>query len=152
MLPKDSAVVRVLVFLNVIILIFTYPLTINPANSTLENMTVDKWFPRSGPKRKWAKNISRFLICFSAAYLGIELSDYLDKVIGLLGAVLCAPLALMLPTLCHLKLLAHKRGQKVEDLIVIIISLVAMLFCVVQTLSSWQWAIHFNELLNRKCK
>ena len=105
---------RVLVFLNVIILIFTYPLTINPANSTLENMTVDKWFPRSGPKRRWAKNISRFLICFSAAYLGIELSDYLDKVIGLLGAVLCAPLALMLPTLCHFKLLAHKRGQKVS--------------------------------------
>ena len=45
MLPKDSAVVRILVFLNVVILIFTYPLTINPANSTFETMTVDKWFP-----------------------------------------------------------------------------------------------------------
>lgn len=123
--------------LNVIILMFTYPLTISPANSTLESLSIDIRFPRQGWKRRWAKNVSRFLICFTAAYLGLELSDVLDKVIGLLGAVLCAPLALMLPTLCHLKLLAHSKKDKIEDLIVIIISLIAMLFCIVQTVSSW---------------
>lgn len=128
MLPQDNNLVKLLIMLNVVILIFTYPLTVNPANTILESLTVNKWFRRSREDKMardedddfeqptqetWclysSKNISRLLICVSAAYLGIELHDKLDKFIGLLGALFCAPLALMTPTLCHLKVLAKTR-------------------------------------------
>lgn len=46
LLPQSSFFVQLLIFFNVIILMFTYPLTINPANTTLESATIDRWFPK----------------------------------------------------------------------------------------------------------
>lgn len=131
LLPQDSIIVQIITFLNVITLMLTYPLTVFPANSTVESLTVDKWFPVSDWKRKWAKNFSRFIICFLAAYIGIELSEYLDKVVGLVGAVLCAPLGLLMPTICHLKILAQSRSEKIQDLFVIAVSMIITIFCVI---------------------
>ena len=100
---------------------FTYPLTINPANTTFEAFTIEKWFPKrksnlKNPKkigwknpRSICKNFSRFLMVISAAYFGIELSNVLDKFVGLIGALFCAPLGMILPTLCHLKMIAATR-------------------------------------------
>ena len=72
-------------------------------------------------------------MCLSAAYLGINLASVLDKFIGLLGAVFCAPLAMILPTLCHLKLLASSRKDKIKDIVIICVSLLVMVICIVQT-------------------
>mmetsp|Transcript_12477 Transcript_12477/g.20974 ORF Transcript_12477/g.20974 Transcript_12477/m.20974 type:complete len:154 (+) Transcript_12477:1714-2175(+) len=152
-----------LIILTIVVLICSYPLTISPANSIIESFTVEKIFPRgskgdqliydevkgsyvhSKPEseankqmRKWLKNLSRFLICLSAAYFGIELSEVLDKFLGLMGAVFCAPLALMIPTFCHLKVVAKTRREKTEDLVIIFFSILAMLLCIVQTISSWK--------------
>ena len=73
-------------------------------------------------------------MCFGAAYLGIELREMLDKVLGFLGALLCAPLAMIMPTLCHLKLVAKTNSEKLNDIIIIVISLFVMVFCVGTTL------------------
>jgi len=146
-LPQGDIIVKVLVVLIIIILILSYPLTVNPANTIFEHYTVDKWFPRT-PKehisirhhdvnyqlRKWTKNLSRFFICISAAYLGIELSNVLDKFLGLMGALFCAPLALMTPAICHLKIMAKTKNEKIEDLAIVFISLLAVVLCVVTTL------------------
>jgi amino acid permease len=150
LLPKDDFLVKLLILFMVLVLMFTYPLTINPANNVFESYTLDKIFP---PKKKhegdleeektfWQRNgknltrkFSRFMICLSAAYLGISLASVLDKFIGLLGAVFCAPLAMILPTLCHLKLLANTRQEKVKDIVIICASLFVMVVCIVQTVS-----------------
>ena len=135
MLPQSHLLVKVLIFLNVVILIFTYPLTVNPANITLESVTINRWFKGSqseeGFFKRWAKNFSRLLICISAAYLGIELSKSLDKFIGLLGALFCCPLAIMLPALCHLQVLAKSNAEKVVDIAILGISVLATVFCIV---------------------
>ena len=116
---------------NILVLIATYPLTVFPANQTLESALFDK------TNKYWSRNFTRFLVCFSAAYLGIELSHVLDKFMSLLGALALAPLALILPTMCHLKAVAATMSEKIEDLILLIISILVMVFCVVQTLETW---------------
>jgi len=64
-------------------------------------------------------------------------ADKIDKFLGLLGAFLCAPLALTMPALIHLKLLAKTRQQMVIDIILVIISLFTLTFCTWQSLASW---------------
>jgi dipeptide/tripeptide permease len=148
LLPKGSFFIRFLIIFNVIILMFTYPLTISPANATLEAWTVDYWFPKrknylKNPKkplcspRMVCKNLSRFLIVLSAAYLGIELSHVLDKFVGLIGALFCTPLGMILPTLCHLKLIAKTKREKIDDICILVVSMLIMIMCIDQTLSTW---------------
>lgn len=133
-----------LIFFNVIILMFTYPLTINPANTTFEAFTIERWFPKKksllkNPKKNgpgWSnprsicKNFSRCLMVISAAYFGIELSKVLDKFVGLIGALFCTPLGMILPTLCHLKMVARSKEEKVNDIIIIAFSLFIMVLCI----------------------
>jgi len=130
----DHLVVKVLLILYVLVVIFTYPLTINPTNNIWEAYTINKLLPRKGLCRKWTKNFSRVFVCLLAAYLGIELSEYLDRFLGLLGSLLCAPLAMIIPTYCHLKLVARSPKDKLVDLVIIALSCLIMVFCVVQTI------------------
>jgi amino acid permease len=121
---------------------FTYPLTISPANTTFEALTIEKWFPKkknflkNPMKTGWknprsiCKNFSRFIMVITAAYLSIELSKVLDKFVGLIGALFCAPLGMIMPTLCHLKLVAVTKEEKVNDIIIIGISLFVMVLCI----------------------
>jgi len=80
---------------------------------------------------------NRFFIVISAVYLAVVLASKLDKFLSLLGALLCAPLAFTMPTLCHLKLLAKTRRQKIEDVLIIILSFVLLVFCTIQGISTW---------------
>ena len=106
MLPTSHTTVKVLLLAYVVMLVLGYPLTVNPTNTILESYTINRCLPRKGVVRKWSKNILRTLVCLSAAYVGIELSAYLDLFLGLLGSVICAPLAMIIPTFCHLSLVA----------------------------------------------
>lgn len=62
------------------------------------------------------------------------MADKIDKIVALVGAVLCAPLAMLLPTWCHLKLIAKTNFEKISDVIIIIVSVLALIFCVATTL------------------
>ena len=133
-MPQGDLIVKILIALNVVVLILTYPLTIYPANQTLEDWTINRIFKNRDEKSRikyWSKNLSRVLICISAAYFGIELSKVLDKFIGLIGAIFCAPLAMTLPTFCHLKMIAKTRQEQMYDIIIIFISLLAMALCII---------------------
>jgi len=90
----------------IILLVFSYPLTINPTNTIVDFYTTEKCITKPSTARTWSKNISRVLVCLTAAYLGIELQEVLDKVIGFLGALICAPLAMIMPAFCHFMLVA----------------------------------------------
>ena len=137
MLPQTDALVTILTVLYILVLSLTYPLTIFPANSILENYTTDRLFPQQSPLRYAATNLSRLLVCFIAAYCGIELADVLDKVLALLGALGCAPLALLAPAFCHLRLVARTEREKREDIVIILVSILIMAFCVGETIAGW---------------
>ena len=140
LLPQSSFFVQLLIIFNVIILMFTYPLTINPANTTFEALTIERCFPkrktsrynkgRWGGPRSILKNISRCFMVITAAYLGIELSKVLDLFVGLIGALFCAPLGMIIPTLCHLKMIARTNEEKINDIAIITVSMVIMILCI----------------------
>ena len=46
------------------------------------------------------------MIVCSTVYVAAELANKLDKLIELFGAILCAPIALTMPALCHFKIVA----------------------------------------------
>ena len=137
MLPQSDALVTILTILYIVVLSLTYPLTIFPANSILENYTTEKLYPQHPSLRYGLKNFSRLIVCFIAAYCGIELAEVLDKVLALLGALGCAPLALLAPALCHLRLVARTKREQLEDIAIVLVSIVIMAFCVGETVSGW---------------
>ena len=108
MLPADSIFFTCLKLFFACNLICSYPVFINPTNTTLEYYLFS-CMKKSTPTRYWLKNLSRFMIGLSTIYCGIVLADKIDKFLSLVGALLCAPLALTIPSLIHIKLLARTK-------------------------------------------
>ena len=59
-LPQDSYVAWTIAVLYSVVVIFTYPLQIGPANFVLESYLFNGW--EKSQKRKWCKNLSRSTI------------------------------------------------------------------------------------------
>ena len=93
--------------------------------------------PTETKRRKWLVNLSRFIVVLLGGIAAVFLAEKLDKFFGLLGALLCAPLAFMMPACLHLKLLAKNRTQRMVDYILILISLAVLVFCVTLSLLAW---------------
>lgn len=73
LLPQGDAVVQVVILLYIIIMTFTYPLTIFPANQICESYIFTNKKNSGSNLQYWGRNFTRFLVCFAAAYSGIEL-------------------------------------------------------------------------------
>ena len=112
-LPFDQTLVRIMTIMLILFLIFTYPIYIYPFNTAFEKYTIDKLIKTNSNTKYWVKNITRLILCISVAYMGIELQNEIDWFLGFVGAVLCAPLAFIIPCLCHLKLLAKDNNEKI---------------------------------------
>ena len=138
MLPGDKPYVIVTKLLVSVNLICSYPIMIKPANKIFE-----KWvFRCKGLKKKtktryWLKNFQRFLVVFGGAYLAVELASKIDKFLGLLGALLCAPLALFMPALLHMVLLAKTKSEYAIDIAILVISVGILIFSTWQSLETW---------------
>lgn len=117
---------------------FSYALCIFPANTIIEEYTLSTITKKAsnrtqmGRKYKklkyWLQNISRFIVVFLAIYFAIELSKRLDKFLSVLGALLCAPLAILYPSLIHLVSLSKTGADVLADVFLIVIALVIMVF------------------------
>ena len=79
----------------------------------------------------------RFTIVMFTVFFAVELAHKLDKFLSILGALLCAPIAFTLPTLCHLNLVAKTPREKLVDHAMIIFSIVILVFCTSQGIQSW---------------
>ena len=103
-LPRKSVVTYGIKVLFCIMLLFTYPLQMYPANIVIENYLVPGW-PKSR-KRQMVKNISRTLVVAASCLLAISVYEKLEKLLAIVGALTCCPMAFTLPSLCHYKLIA----------------------------------------------
>ena len=63
--------------------------------------------------------------------MAILISDKIDKFLGLVGALLCAPLAMTIPAMVHLRLLAKSGSEKIVDVALIIGSIGVLAFSTV---------------------
>jgi len=100
---EDDLIIKVTKLLYCINLVFSYPLTIYPANQILENFMFGSLkHSRKTTLRKWLKNLSRFLVVTAGCACSIFLQPILDQFLGISGAVIGIPIILIVPTLCHL--------------------------------------------------
>jgi proton-coupled amino acid transporter len=65
-------------------------------------------------------------VCLFATYCAVQLEKKLDVFLSILGALLCAPLALTFPTLVHLKQLAKTKTEKIVDIFLVILSVAVL--------------------------
>ena len=100
MLPSDDILVICLKFALSLNLLCSYPITVAPCNAAVEVKLVD-WLKHSPKKLYWAQNFSRFLVTATGCVLGVCLAGKIDKFLALVGAFLCAPLALFFPALLY---------------------------------------------------
>ena len=136
MLPSSSVFFCLLKMAFAANLVCSYPIMITPANVIIESY-IFKRMKQKSTLRHWLKNFSRFVVCITACYCAVALADKIDKFLGLMGALLCAPLALTMPAMIHLKLIAKTTRQKLVDIMLIMVSVLALLFSTAQSVLNW---------------
>ena len=110
-------------------LICSYAIFIYPCNQIIEDYLFRgiKKSKKTDSLIYILTNISRLFVVVSATYVAIELSKKLDLFLSILGALLCAPLAITLPAFLHLKVLAKTPREIMIDIFLIILSI----FCLI---------------------
>ena len=126
-LPQNGIVSWVLACLYSLVVVFTYPLQIAPANNVLESYIFGGW-PKS-PKRQWGKNLCRMLVVFSSCVLTVSMYKYISELLEIASALTAIPMAFTLPALFHLKVCADTTGQKVIDWSLVVSSIIMSLYC-----------------------
>lgn len=113
MLPRDSTITIIIKISFCLNLVFGYSICVNPTNTIIESWSFAG--VRPSVRRKWLKNLSRTIICLAAVLISLKLGEKISDFLGLLGAMLCTPLALTIPTCLHLKVLAESKLSKCLD-------------------------------------
>ena len=119
-LPNDEIPVTAVKVIWIINLILTYPLVIHPANMVIESYLFNGW--AKSFRRKWSKNVSRTLLVAFTVVLAISLMKTLDRLESINGAFACIPLAFLLPSIFHYKLIAETTKEKTIDLTIAVFS------------------------------
>lgn len=130
-LPPDSGPSVVVRIAYMIAILAGMPLMFLPAARITEFWVFGAVAPGT---RKWEKNALRSaevcLFAVAAVYGGPQF----EKVLAIIGAVCCAPIAFIFPPLFHLRLSARSLAQKVLDVCLLAVGFAAMGFAVAQTL------------------
>ena len=134
-LPRKSIVTYGIKILFSIMLLFTYPLQIFPANNVIESYLTPGW-PKTR-KRQLCKNISRTIVVTLSCILAISAYDEVEKLLAIVGALTCCPMAFALPAACHYKLVAKTQTQKTIDIIMVVFSIGATVFCTEEVFRTW---------------
>lgn len=126
-IENPTVFMRVVKVMYCVNLMFSYPLSIYPTNSTIETYLYSGIQNES--VKYWVCNFSRFLVCFAACFCAIIFHSILDQFLGLTGAILGIPIILIVPLLCHYKLCAIDRFQRGVDVVLISISIFVSIIC-----------------------
>ena len=129
-LPQNSPVAWVVACLYSLVVVFTYPLQIAPANNVLESYLFNGW--EKSKKRQWCKNLSRMVVVFISCALTIGMYDFISELLEIASALTAIPMAFTLPALFHLGLVANTPCAKAIDIIFIVCSIGISLYVAVE--------------------
>lgn len=136
-LNSDNVAVILIKFAYSLNLVCSYPICIFPTNIAIENWLCSclKQNPKS---LYWAQNFSRLFVTAAAIFMAIVLASKVDKFLGLVGSLLCAPLAMTFPALLHMKVVKNaSSGTKAFNVFLLILSLLIFVFCTLQSVLTW---------------
>lgn len=128
--PSDF--IKIVKLLFCVNLMFSYPLSIFPTNTTIEAYTLSKL--KDGPVKYWLANLSRLCVCLAACFTSIMFQLLIDEFLGFTGAILGIPIILIIPLVCHYILVAKSRFEKGLDVVLIVFSAIVAILCSYKTL------------------
>ena len=83
------------------------------------------------------KNLQRTLVVVITVIISLTIADKIDKFLGLVGALLCAPLAMTIPALVHLILVSKSKKAQFIDIMLIAGSIAVLAFSTIQSITTW---------------
>lgn len=132
--PQDSKLVNAVQFMYALAVLIGNPVQLFPAMRILEGKLFGH---RSGKKdvlTKWKKNAFRTGLVFLCCAISIAGSANLDRFVALIGSVACVPLVYVYPPFLHYRAVAQTKGEKVADLLLIVLGMVGMVYTTAITL------------------
>ncbi|CDW86725.1 UNKNOWN [Stylonychia lemnae] len=134
MLPSDNILTIFIKIIFCLQLLCSYPLY-----STLVTNIAESYIfhPRFVKQYDYRRVLFRGLQVIIGVVMAIIFAKKLDKFFSVLGALLCAPIVFILPTLCHLYLVAETKAEILTDKAIIVVAFFIQIFCTYQALLSW---------------
>lgn len=137
-LPVTSGWTITVEILYSLAIILSVPLMLSPASKILENGIFGTKSGGLDTKVKMQKNVVRIiLICACAVISYVVGGPNLDKFVSFVGSVACMPLCFIFPAMFHYKACAKTTKEKVLDIILGVVGIIAMLFTLYITIRSW---------------
>lgn len=137
-LPVTSGWTITVEILYSLAIILSVPLMLSPASKILENGIFGAKSGGLDTKVKMQKNVLRILlICACAVVSYVVGGPNLDKFVSFVGSVACMPLCFIFPAMFHYKACAKTTKEKVLDIILGVVGVIAMLFTLYITIRSW---------------
>ena len=142
MLPADDEFVQVVKLLYCINLVFSFPIAIVPAQQVIQEYVLGtsssgKYGVAEDRALVWKVNTIRTLILLCIIIITIYVADYLDKVFAIAGAVLGMTNVLLIPSLCHLILIAETKCQRIIDYMLIGFACVMIVVGPLTVITTW---------------
>ena len=136
--PQDSKLVNAVQFLYSLAVLVGNPVQLFPAVRIIEtSLFGEKATGKKSKAIKWKKNSLRsgmMVLCGAIAIVGA--SD-LDKFVALIGAFACVPLVYIYPPYMHYKGVAETAAEKIFDVVMMVVGLVAMFYSTGMVVSQW---------------
>ncbi|POS80103.1 transmembrane amino acid transporter [Diaporthe helianthi] len=134
--PQSSRLVNAVQFLYALAVLIGNPVQLFPAMRILEGRLFGH---RSGKKdllTKWKKNAFRTALVVVCCAISIGGSTNLDRFVALIGSVACVPLVYVYPAFLHYKAVASTTGEKIGDMVLMVLGIVGMVYTTAITISS----------------
>lgn len=85
----------------------------------------------------WKTNILRSMIVATTVLFVIYIADSLDKFISVAGSIFGMTNVLLLPAICHLRLVANTPGQRCFDIFIIVFATLVLIFGPATIIMQW---------------
>ena len=140
-MPPENPLIQLVKILYCINLLFSYPLCIYPTNMIIDSHLF-KWLEEGSERRLIYENISHSLVLLLALLSALFFYQYLDKILAVIGTVCGLTVVLIIPSICHYKLIATdkivgSKFAKYTDIGISCYAVVALVVCFTQLISNW---------------
>ena len=135
--PQSSKLVNAVQFLYSMAVLVGTPVQLFPAMRNIELKIFKRASGKQSNSTKWKKNAFRTVLVIFCGLISILGASDLDKFVALIGSFACVPLVYIYPAYLHYKGVASRPWEKVGDITMMVVGLVAMVYTTIITIARW---------------
>jgi proton-coupled amino acid transporter len=136
--PQDSPLVNAVQFLYSLAVLAGEPVQLFPAVRIIEtSLFGERATGKKSAAIKWQKNGVRTAVMALCIGISIVGASDLDKFVALIGSFACVPLVYIYPAYLHYRGAAETRRQKILDVVLMTVGLIAMVYTTFVTVFQW---------------